>query len=149
MVVDKARLAAFAVATTAVGWAIRAYARRRQEAERLLEEERAARRKAEWDAGAPERERRRLEAEQRERERLDAFLAAGAAKHWRYEIVGECHLDRHKKRFPTELDAQIFTWKQHQKHGGPLQRAYQCDGSDTPDNDGCGSWHLTSKAAYS
>ena len=76
-------------------------------------------------------------------------LAAAEAKGWRYEDVGQCHLEKRKKRFATELDAQIFTWLQRKKHGGERQRAYPCDGSDAGDGSGCGSWHLTSKAAFS
>jgi hypothetical protein len=148
LVVDKARVAglalAAAAAAAAASWAFRVRARARQRAEQFAAEER----RAEWEAGAPERERMRQEADERRRQRHEEFLAAGKAKRWRYEIVGECHLDKHKKRFATELDARICTWMQHEKHGSSLQRAYRCDGSDAPDGDGCGAWHLTSKAAF-
>jgi hypothetical protein len=127
LVVDKARVAGLALAAAAAAWAFRARARARQRAEQLAAEER----RAKWEAGAPERERMRQKA-----------------KRWRYEIVGECHLDKRKKRFATELDARISTWLQHEKHGSSLQRAYRCDGGDAPDGDGCGAWHLTSKAAF-
>jgi len=53
------------------------------------------------EAGAPERERMRQEAEERRRQRHEEFLAAGKAKRWQYQIVGECHLDKRKKRFAT------------------------------------------------
>jgi len=148
LVVDKARVAGLALAAAAAAasaeWAFRARARARQRAEQLAAEER----RAAWEAGAPERERMRQEAEERRRQRHEEFLAAGKATGWRYEMVGECHLDKRKKRFATELDARICTWVQHEKYGSPLQRAYRCDGSDAPDGHGCGAWHLTSKAAF-
>jgi hypothetical protein len=148
LVVDKARVAglalAAAAAASAAAWAFRARARARRRADELAAEER----RAKWEAGAPERERMRREAEERRRQRHEEFLAAAKTKRWRYEIVGECHLDKRKKRFATELDARICTWVQHEKHGSSLQRAYRCDGSDAPDGDGCGAWHLTSKAAF-
>ena len=151
----------FAVAFTI--WAISAYFRRRERVEQLAERAR----KAELASVAAERERRRQEAEAeqeqlrrqaeneweqrcrlaeaaRQREHHEAFLAAADAKRWRYDIVGECHMVRHKKQFATELDARICTWVQREKHGSPLQRAYWCDGRDVRDGDGCGFWHLTS-----
>lgn len=150
MVLDKARVAGVAIAVTVVGWGFSALKRSRQAAQQravdLAEEERRAR----WEAGAPERERQRQEAEERKRQRHEEFLAAAEVKQWRYDvIVGECHLEKHKKRFVTELDAKIFTWKLHERHGKPLQRAYECDGRDAPDGHGCGAWHLTSKTFFS
>ena len=119
-------------------------ARARERAEQLAEEERKAR----WEADTPERLRRQQESDKRERQRHEEFLAAAEAKSWRYEDLGQCHLDKRKKRFATELDAKICPWVQREKHGGSLQRAYRCDGSDTPEGDGCGSWHLTSKSSF-
>jgi hypothetical protein len=146
--VYKGRVAALALVAAGAAWAFRARARAREQAERLAEAEW----QAQWDAAAPERERRKQEEEERrrerERQRLEAFTAAAEAKGWRYETVGQCHLDHGKKCFATKLDAQICTWVQREKHGGELQRAYRCDGRDTRDGDGCGSWHLTSKSAF-
>ena len=134
-----------AVITTGLLWR-RARARAR---DRAAQEERDA----QWAADAPERLRRQEESAERDRQRRareeNELLAAAEAKGWRYEDVGQCHLEKRKKRFATELDAQIFTWLQRKKHGGELQRAYPCDGSDAGDGSGCGSWHLTSKAAFS
>ena len=142
--VHKGRVAGLALAAATAVWLLRARARARERAERLAEEERKAR----WEAEAPERLRRQQEWEERKRQRHEEFLAAAEAKGWRYEDLGQCHLDKGKKRFATELDAQICTWVQRAKHGSSLQRAYRCDGSDTPDGDGCGSWHLTSKSSF-
>lgn len=144
LVVDWARVGGLGLAAVAAAWGLRALARARQRAEQRAAEER----RAGWEAAAPERARKRHEAEERRRQRHEEFLAAAKAKRWRYEIVGECHLDKHKKCFATELDAQICTWLQHEKHGGSVQRAYRCDGGDAPDGEGCGLWHLTSKLAF-
>ena len=133
-------LAAAGLAAGAATWARRARARARERAE--LE------RLARWEAEAPERQSRRLESEKRERQRHEEFIAAADAKGWRYEAEGQCCLYKGKKRFPTELDAQICTWKQREQHGGQLQRVYLCDGRDAPDGNGCGSWHLTSKPFF-
>jgi len=146
--VYKGRVAGLALAAAGAVWAFHARARAREQAEQLAQAERRAQWETEWEAAAPERERRRQEAAERERQRLEAFKVAAEAKGWRYEIVGQCHLDTGKKRFRTELDAQICTWVQREKHGGSLQRAYRCDGCDRRDGDGCGSWHLTSKSAF-
>lgn len=136
------------IGATGLAWR-RARARARERADLQAREERAA----QWAAGAPERLRKQEERAERERQRRDReekeFLAAAEARGWRYEDVGRCHLDKRKKRFATELDAQICTWLQREKHGGELQRAYRCDGRDAGDGSGCGSWHLTSKPAFS
>lgn len=152
--VRKGRAAGLALAVAAATWGLRARGRARGRKEALAEEERKQEalaeeeRKAQWEAEAPERLRRQQESKERERRRHEEFLAAGEAKGWRYEDLGRCQLEKGKKRFATKLDAQICTWVQHKKHGGPLQRAYRCDGDDAPDGDGCGSWHLTSKSFF-
>lgn len=131
------RVTGLAAGVGAAAWGLREWAHARQRAAHLAEEERKAR----WEAEAPERLRRQQEAE---RQRHEEFLAAAEAKGWRYEVVGQCHLERAKKQFATKLDAQIFAWRQREKYGGSLQRSYRCNGDDTAD-DGCGRWHLTSK----
>lgn len=142
------RLSGIAAGVGGLAWWVRERARAREDAERLA----AAERKARWEAEAPERLRREQEAKERRRQldlqREAELRAAAGAKGLTYEIVGLCHLDQGKKQFPTELDAQIFTWKQYRKRGRSLQRAYRCDGEDARNDDGCGYWHLTSSSSF-